>query len=164
MHALSVACCKAAAKYKEVELYEHIAQIANISEPHIPMPWFNIVNGGVAGENVLYAQSISLVPVKAESIQDALTTAFDIYSSFPTRLAAEEGESKPNIGKLGGYSPTTESVDKIFQVLAETAKETGQENGVKFGVTMNVENYCNKIETEEGGEEEVRSARKKTAD
>lgn len=48
---ISMAACKAAAAAKGVPLYRHIADIAGNKEVIMPVPAFNVINGGShAGE------------------------------------------------------------------------------------------------------------------
>ena len=54
--AVSMACCRAAAKHSDLELHEYIAQLANVSDPCIPVPVFSVINGADAASSPLHLQ------------------------------------------------------------------------------------------------------------
>mmetsp|Transcript_106323 Transcript_106323/g.308060 ORF Transcript_106323/g.308060 Transcript_106323/m.308060 type:complete len:343 (+) Transcript_106323:67-1095(+) len=52
--AVSMACCRAAAKHSDLELHEYIAQLGNVSDPCIPVPVFSVINGADAASSPLH--------------------------------------------------------------------------------------------------------------
>ena len=56
---VSMAVCKAGAAHKGVPLYQHIADLAGVKEVKMPVPAFNIINGGSHAGNKL-AMQVSL--------------------------------------------------------------------------------------------------------
>src|SRR5207237_4069424 len=44
--AVSMAACRAAAAFDDVPLYMHIARLAGVAQPMLPMPMINILSGG----------------------------------------------------------------------------------------------------------------------
>ena len=53
---VSMAVCKAGAAHKGVPLYRHIADLAGIKEVMMPVPAFNVINGGSHAGNKLAMQ------------------------------------------------------------------------------------------------------------
>ena len=50
--AVSIALCKAGAEQQDKPLWKYIADMAGVTEPTLPVPAFNIINGGShAGEH-----------------------------------------------------------------------------------------------------------------
>lgn len=67
--AVSIACCKAGAAKKGLPLYRYIAQLAENNEFTIPVPCFNVINGGnAAPNNQLVCQEFTIVPTGKFSI------------------------------------------------------------------------------------------------
>ncbi|GFH26655.1 uncharacterized protein HaLaN_24834, partial [Haematococcus lacustris] len=61
--AVSMAVCKAGAAEKGVPLYKHIADLAGNSKLYLPVPSFNIINGGSHAGNALAMQEFMILPV-----------------------------------------------------------------------------------------------------
>lgn len=59
---VSMACCKAGAIKKGVPLYKYIAQLADTTEPIIPVPVFSIISGGKLSGNPLPCQEFIIMP------------------------------------------------------------------------------------------------------
>ena len=53
---VSMAVCKAGAAHKGVPLYRHIADLAGVKQVQMPVPAFNIINGGSHAGNKLAMQ------------------------------------------------------------------------------------------------------------
>ena len=169
--ALSIACCKAGAKFNESEWYAHVAALGNVSDARIPMPWFNIVAGGNFANNELYPQSVSFADTAADSIRTALDSAGKIYAAF-TEVCVRGGEdvvdeesgdvtlvggaglaSKPNAGKLGALAPTFNDMNSCLKTIKTTLGEVGLGDSVKLSVNMQVSAYSSVIENEDETEE-----------
>jgi enolase len=59
---VSIAVCKAGAAEKGVSLYRHIANLAGHKEIIMPVPAFNVINGGSHAGNKLAMQEFMLLP------------------------------------------------------------------------------------------------------
>jgi len=62
--AVSLAVCKAGAAAKGVPLWQHIADLAGNSAPCLPVPSFNIINGGSHAGNKLAMQEFMILKKK----------------------------------------------------------------------------------------------------
>ena len=71
--AVSMAVCKAGAAAKGVPLYKHIANLADnpTDKMYMPVPSFNIINGGSHAGNKLAMQEFMILPVGASSFSEA---------------------------------------------------------------------------------------------
>nr|KAF6452236.1 enolase 2 [Molossus molossus] len=59
---VSLAVCKAGAAERELPLYRHIAQLAGNSDLILPVPAFNVINGGSHAGNKLAMQEFMILP------------------------------------------------------------------------------------------------------
>lgn len=59
---VSLAICKAGAAKKGVPLYRHIADLAGNKEVILPVPAFNVINGGSHAGNKLAMQEFMILP------------------------------------------------------------------------------------------------------
>eukprot|EP00965_Chrysotila_dentata_P235455 6200763-Pleurochrysis_carterae.AAC.3 len=70
--AVSMAVCKAGASSKSMPLYKHIAELAGnpTDKFYMPVPSFNIINGGSHAGNKLAMQEFMILPVGASSFKE----------------------------------------------------------------------------------------------
>lgn len=62
-----MAVSEAGAAQKGVPLYQHLAEIAGVKTPYIlPVPCFNVINGGSHAGNKLAFQEFMILPTGAE--------------------------------------------------------------------------------------------------
>jgi enolase len=54
---VSLAVCKAGASIKKIPLYQHIANLAGNKQLVLPVPAFNVINGGSHAGNKLAMQA-----------------------------------------------------------------------------------------------------------
>ena len=64
---VSLAVCRAGAAARKVALWKHIADLAENKTPCLPVPAFNIINGGTHAGNKLPMQEFMILPVGAKS-------------------------------------------------------------------------------------------------
>jgi len=65
---VSLAVCKAGAAHKGVPLYKHIADLAGNPQLILPVPAFNVINGGSHAGNKLAMQEFMLLPTGASKL------------------------------------------------------------------------------------------------
>jgi enolase len=69
---VSLAVCRAGAAAKKIPLYQHIARLAGNKEIMLPVPAFNIINGGSHAGNALAMQEFMILPIGASSFKEAM--------------------------------------------------------------------------------------------
>lgn len=69
---VSLSVCRAGASAKGVPLYKHIQELSGTKELVMPVPAFNVINGGSHAGNNLAMQEFMLLPVGAISFAEAL--------------------------------------------------------------------------------------------
>jgi enolase len=76
---VSLAACKAAAVAKGVSLYKHIGDLAGNDAPVVlPVPCFNVINGGSHAGNKLAFQEYFVVPLGADSFKEAVRIGCEV--------------------------------------------------------------------------------------
>lgn len=77
---------KAGAAAKKVSLYRHIADLAGHGRgPLMPVPAFNIINGGSHAGNALAMQEFMILPVGATSYSEALRMGAEVYQTLKVK-------------------------------------------------------------------------------
>jgi enolase len=84
--AVSLAIARAGAATKNVPLYRHIADLAGNSYITLPVPAFNIINGGSHAGNKLAMQEFMILPVGAKSFSEGKDAKLSCCFSFTTCL------------------------------------------------------------------------------
>ena len=80
---VSMAACKAAAEAKGVPLYRYIASIAgNGGKMVLPVPCFNVINGGSHAGNKLPFQEYFVIPTGAKSFKEGWWAIERIFYGF----------------------------------------------------------------------------------
>jgi enolase len=80
--AVSLAICKAGAAVNKIPLYQHIANLAGNPELILPVPAFNVINGGSHAGNKLAMQEFMILPVGATSFREAMQMGSEVYHNL----------------------------------------------------------------------------------
>merc|ERR1711912_204870 len=96
---VSMAAAKAAAAAKGIPLYKHIADLAGNTGPMVlPVPCFNVINGGSHAGNRLAFQEYFVIPTGAGSFTEAMTVGCEVYHHLAKILKAKFGGDATLIG------------------------------------------------------------------
>ena len=131
--AVSIAVCKAGAAAKKVPLYKHLADLSeNKSALFIPLPMFNILNGGrhVHKEPHLDIQEFMVVPHK-KTIAENLVVCNKIFNNLKVEVEKDFGKENLDLGDEGGFAPPINSVERALFLLRGA---TEGEADVKFAL------------------------------
>merc|ERR1719263_1863123 len=80
---VSMAAAKAAAEAKGIPLYKHIADLAgNGGAMVLPVPCFNVINGGSHAGNKLAFQEYFIIPVGASNFREAMRIGAECYHTL----------------------------------------------------------------------------------
>jgi len=129
---VSMAVCRAGAAAKKLPLYQHIAELAESGTPlAIPLPMFNILNGGAHAKNDLDIQEFMIVPQK-KTMQENLIIGNNIFAKLKEAVRANFGDEHLGLGDEGGFAPPISKAEQAL-FLIKNASE-GHENDVKFAL------------------------------
>ncbi len=130
---VSIACAKAAAASEGLQLYEYVAEDA---PGLLPVPFFNVINGGKHAGNRLDFQEFMVVPAGAGSFREALRMGSEIYHSLKERLKEAHGRAAINVGDEGGFSPPLSRPEEALDAILGAVEEMGY--GGKASLAMDV--------------------------
>merc|ERR1712159_537392 len=101
--ACSMAVCRAGAAAKSMPLYKYIAELAgNPTDRFVmPVPSFNVINGGSHAGNALAMQEFMILPTGADSFRHALQIGAEVYHSLKSVVAGRYGMEGVNVGDEG---------------------------------------------------------------
>jgi hypothetical protein len=91
---------------QNVPLYEFLRQHAGTHKPYIlPVPFFNVLNGGVHSGNLMAFQEFMIAPVGANSIAHAVQIGSEVYQELKAVVKAKFGGSGEGYDQLFCVSP-----------------------------------------------------------
>lgn len=121
---VSQAVCKAAALEEKVPLYVHISHLygLNPQELRIPVPIFNLINGGKHGAGNLDFQEFHIIPSEKKSYSLSLQEGEEIYQAVK-KVLIRHGAIH-SVGDEGGFAPNLFTNLDALEVLMEAIRET----------------------------------------
>lgn len=126
--AVSLAAAKAAAIYKKIPLYAHIADLNGTPGKYsMPVPMMNIINGGEHADNNVDIQEFMVQPVGAKTFSEALRMGAEIFHSLK-KVLHDKGLNTA-VGDEGGFAPNLPSNEEALQVIAVAVEKAGYKLG-----------------------------------
>jgi len=141
---VSLAVAKAGAAAKKVPLYRHFADLAGNTKLVLPVPSFNVINGGSHAGNRLAFQEFMILPVGAKSFKEALMMGCEVYATLKSVIKAKYGQDACNVGDEGGFAPSIQSNYEGTDLLMEAIKKAGYEKEVKIGMDVAASEFLTK--------------------
>ena len=141
---VSLAVSKAGAAAKGVPLYQHYADLAGNKDLVLPVPSFNVINGGSHAGNRLAFQEFMILPVGAKSFTEAMIMGCEVYAILKSVIKAKYGQDACNVGDEGGFAPSIQSNYEGVELLMEAIKRSGYEKEVKIGMDVAASEFLTK--------------------
>jgi len=136
--AVSQAICRAGASAHGLPLYQYIARLAKTEEKSfvLPVPCFNVINGGSHAGNKLAMQEFMIFPIGAETFKEALRMGAEVYHTLKGLIKAKYGGDAINVGDEGGFAPNIQSNFEALDILVEAINKAGYEGKIKIGMDV----------------------------
>jgi len=139
---ISLAVCKAGAAKKGVPLYRHIADLAGNHEVLLPVPAFNVINGGSHAGNKLAMQEFMLLPVGASSFSEAMRMGSEIYHHLKSVIKKKYGQDACNVGDEGGFAPNILENKEALELIKAAVEKAGFTGQIKIGMDVAASEFC----------------------
>ncbi len=133
---VSMAVCRAGAAAKGIALYQHIAELAekDTSSYVMPVPSFNVINGGTHAGNGLAMQEFMILPTGAESFSDAMRMGAETYHALKSVIKSKYGLDACNVGDEGGFAPNIQDNREGLQLLKGAIEKAGYTGKIDIGM------------------------------
>ena len=128
--AVSMAAARATGK----PLYQHIGELYETKKFVLPVPAFNIINGGKHAGNKLDIQEYMIMPVGAKSFSEALQIGSEIYHTLKKDLENHFGKTAINVGDEGGFAPPFTCIEEPFDYITDAIIKLGYWKKVKLAI------------------------------
>jgi enolase len=134
--AVSLAVCRGGAHVTKLPLYAYIAKIAGNDTTHftMPVPSFNVINGGSHAGNQLAIQEFMILPTGAEDFKDALRIGSEVYQTLKKVILEKYGLNATNVGDEGGFAPDIDNAEEAMILLHSAIEKSGHSGKVVLGM------------------------------
>jgi enolase len=133
---VSLALCRAGAAAAGKPLYQHIADLAGNSEIILPVPSFNIINGGSHAGNKLAMQEFMILPTGAASFTEAMQMGSEVYHHLKKVIKSRYGQDAINVGDEGGFAPNIQSNQEGLDLVKTAIENAGYTGKIKIGMDV----------------------------
>lgn len=139
--AVSIATLKAQAHVEEMELFECIAHLYNAETVMLPVPLFNMINGGAHADNNIRIQEFMVAPLGAKNFRNALEQASLVFYHLK-RLLKEAGKVV-SVGDEGGFAPCFEHEVEAIDFLLKAINEVGDQDMFRIALDVAASEFFN---------------------
>jgi len=121
---ISLAASKAGAAAQGVPLYAHYAQLAGNNDKKftMPVPCFNVINGGSHAGNKLAFQEYFVIPTGATNFKEAMQIGCEVYHTLGKIIKGKFGGDATLIGDEGGFAPPCDNREGCELIMEAIAK------------------------------------------
>lgn len=122
---ISLATARAAALSNKTPLYQYLRQLAGFSvkKEHVPVPMFNVLNGGEHSDSGISVQEFKLVPQGITGYREQLRAGSEIFHALK-KILEKDGQAT-GVGDEGGFAPHLPSHARAFEVIIEAIEAAG---------------------------------------
>ncbi len=140
----SLACARAAASCHNMQMFEYVANISNNKKFVIPVPFMNVINGGLHAGNDLAFQEYIIVPI-AKNFSESLRIGSEVYHHLSNVIQKKYGKNSINLGDEGGYAPLLSKVREPLKLIRKAVIDLGYENEVRIAIDAAASHFYRKI-------------------
>src|SRR5882757_7232865 len=130
---VSLAVAKAAASSAELPLFRYLG---GPNAALLPVPMFNILNGGAHADSNVDVQEFMIAPIGAPTFSEALRYGAEAYHALKSVLKSK-GLST-GLGDEGGFAPNLDSNRDALDLIVEAIGKTGLRPGTDIALALDV--------------------------
>ena len=130
---VSLAVARAAAQDAGIPLFKYVG---GANAHLLPVPMFNVINGGMHADNNIDFQEFMVMPLGAASYSEALQWGVDIYHSLKSVLNGKRMSTA--VGDEGGFAPNLSSNEEALQILIDAIEKAGLTPGEDISLALDV--------------------------
>jgi enolase len=130
---VSLAVAKAAAESSGLELFRYIG---GVNAHVLPVPMFNILNGGAHADTRVDVQEFMIAPIGADSFREALRWGAEVYHALKSVLKADGLPT--GLGDEGGFAPDLPAATEALDLIATAVDKAGYTLGRDIALALDV--------------------------
>jgi len=128
---VSLAVAKATAQDKGVSIFKYLG---GKEARRLPVPFFNILNGGKHADNNVDIQEFMIAPIGAKSFREALRMAAETYHHLKAVLKSKGLNTA--IGDEGGFAPNLSSNEEALKIIITAIEKAGYNPGEDISIVL----------------------------
>ena len=130
---VSMAVARAAASSLKIPLYRYLGGANAMT---MPVPMFNIINGGEHANNSVDFQEYMILPVGFDNFREGLRATSEIYQTLK-KIIDSMGESTA-VGDEGGFAPNLKSNEEPLEIIMKAIEKAGYKAGKQIALALDV--------------------------
>jgi enolase len=142
---VSMACARALGRADGRELWDWLTP-AGVA-PRLPVPHFNVINGGAHAPNPLDFQEFMVAPLGAPSLREAVRAGAEVYGALRGLLAAKGYAT--GLGDEGGFAPQITEPEEALGLLVTAIGDAGYLAG-RDGVAIALDPAASEFRADDG--------------
>jgi enolase len=127
----SLACAHAAAAAYDLPLYRYLG---GIRASRLPVPFFNILNGGKHAHDSTDFQEFMVAPVGLATFAEALRAGAEVFAALRTLL--HDAGHATGQGDEGGFAPSLASNEAAVEVILRAIEQAGYRPGEEIAIAL----------------------------
>ena len=112
---------------------------------YLPVPFFNVINGGEHAGNQLVYQEFMIAPTGAASFTEAMKMGSEVYHNLKSVIKKKYGQDATNIGDEGGFAPAIADAKEGLDLLISAIEKAGYTGKVKIGMDVAASEFANDV-------------------
>jgi enolase len=128
---VSLACAHAASASYDLPLYRYLG---GVGARTLPVPFFNILNGGKHASDSTDFQEFMVAPVGSETFAEAFRAGAEVFAALRSILH-EQGHSTGQ-GDEGGFAPSLPSNEAAVEVILRAIERAGYRPGEDVAIAL----------------------------
>jgi enolase len=135
---VSLAVARAGALVSNKEFYEYLTASYElpVMSYKLPIPMFNIFNGGAHADNGLDFQEFMIVPIGIKKFKEQLRAGAEIFHKLGEIL--KENHLSKSVGDEGGYAPRIDNVERVFDMIVMAVEKAGYKPGEEIALALDI--------------------------
>uniref|UniRef100_A0A7S0RFK0 phosphopyruvate hydratase n=1 Tax=Pyramimonas obovata TaxID=1411642 RepID=A0A7S0RFK0_9CHLO len=133
---VSMAVCKAGAVECALPLYRYIGEMVGNSQFVLPVPAFNVINGGLLASNHLSVKEFLILPVGANSFTEAMRMGTEVYHHLKALIKVKYGQDAINVGDEGGFTPPLNDNSDALDLIVDAIDKAGYTGKVRISLDI----------------------------
>jgi enolase len=128
---VSLAVAKAAAQNEGFSIFRYLG---GEDARRLPVPFFNILNGGKHADNNVDIQEFMIAPIGAKSFKEALRMGAETYHNLKAVLKSKGLNTA--VGDEGGFAPNLSSNEEAVQFIISAIEKAGYQPGADISIVL----------------------------
>lgn len=131
VYSVSIAVARAAAATLRVPLYRHLG---GPDACLLPVPMFNMINGGTFAATRMEFQEFLLIPAAAPRYSEALRMGVEVYTALGELIQRRYGRERLATGSSAGYGAPSNDPAEVLETLLQAAEAAGYGGQCRVGL------------------------------